>query len=783
MTEVTDLLKIWAKSEPFHPLLYHMIDAGNVAIALLSTKTFAPVLRKFADATGCPEENCKAWLAYLVALHDIGKCDPYFQLFNEDLARGLKQSGMSFPPELDRKFLHEKRSHEWIKDVLEKSEWGRRAYNTVSNSILAHHSRFSDYEPYDYPVMKAQWDDCKKRLDNDVKNVFKPPQMTPVDFNDNSKVGILLSGLIVLSDWIASNQELMEYNDLKCSYEDYAYMSMAHAKKAIERLGFNEYLVWNDKVEFCDVWSGSSFNVLRPIQQKCVDIFKSEKLPRLIIIEAPMGEGKTEAAIYSAVQIMEASGLSGLYVALPTAATSNQMYGRINAFLDMHKGNAAVKARLVHGMSWLIDDASTIIDQHTDDESDNTSEIVDWFKPSKRALLAPYSVGTIDQSLMSVLNVKFGFLRLFGLSNKVLIIDEVHAYDAYMSTILSLLLKWCACIDIPVIMLSATLPSNKKTELLASFTNAGKSNMPTSAGAMDYPLITYIDTDGKIVEEPVAGSSKQMVIRLEKYPGYLGDYHRIASLAMEVSANGGCICIILNTVKTAQQVYLALKEIKGADVDVVLFHSRFMASRRDEIEKKALELFDKRSLLSESDANHKARPERVILVATQVVEQSLDIDFDEMITELAPIDLILQRVGRLHRHNRKERPTGQIPKIHVLLPDKGKLDFGSSEKVYARYILIKTLDIVLQKQTIALPSDIRGLVEETYAAYAPGLKPSSCDITTDDLSDSYHEMLQILDSDRGKAAAYLIGNPSKKEYLLAPRSFSFDEDDEGARSY
>jgi CRISPR-associated endonuclease/helicase Cas3 len=273
------------------------------------------------------------------------------------------------------------------------------------------------------------------------------------------------------------------------------------------------------------------------------------------------------------------------------------------------------------------------------------------------------------------------------------------------------------------------------------------------------------------------------VIRLEKYPGYLGDYHRIASLAMEVSANGGCICIILNTVKTAQQVYLALKEIKGADVDVVLFHSRFMASRRDEIEKKALELFDKRSLLSESDANHKARPERVILVATQVVEQSLDIDFDEMITELAPIDLILQRVGRLHRHNRKERPTGQIPKIHVLLPDKGKLDFGSSEKVYARYILIKTLDIVLQKQTIALPSDIRGLVEETYAAYAPGLKPSSCDITTDDLSDSYHEMLQILDSDRGKAAAYLIGNPSKKEYLLAPRSFSFDEDDEGARSY
>ncbi|MCD1294794.1 hypothetical protein CUJ83_07250 [Methanocella sp. CWC-04] len=775
---------IWAKSNPRHSLLHHMIDVGNIALSLLSTPCFKIINKKFSSATGLDETSSMAWMAYLAAIHDIGKCEPDFQIKNEKLAQELMTSGILFPPEYDRRFLHEKRSHDWIKEQLSKEGWSRRSYNTVSNSILNHHSRSNFKDPIDYPTLKKYWDNYKEILNNEVKSIFKPPEISSVEFIDNGKAGLLLSGLIVLSDWIASNVDLMRYTDLQCSTEEYANISRVNAKKAISYLGFDDGISWEDKVEFCEVWPGSTFTKLRPIQQECVDIIKSCSIPRMIIIEAPMGEGKTEAAIYTAVQIMRKNNLSGMYVALPTAATSNQMYGRVNEFLELHNKDAIIKPHLVHGMSWVIDEVSPINVQY-DDEFDNTIEIMNWFKPSKRALLAPYSVGTIDQSLMSVLNVKFGFLRLFGLSNKVLIIDEVHAYDAYMSTILWLLLKWCSCLEIPVILLSATLPSDKKQELLSSFINQGQKNLGTFQPTMGYPLVTYVDQNNNIIEEAVAGSSKHMNISLEKHPGFIGEYHKIASLALESSTNGGCICIILNTVKAAQKVYEALKNLKDDSVELLLFHSRFTADIRGVIEKKALKLFDKRSLLIESHPDYTVRPKRAILVATQVVEQSLDLDFDEMIVEIAPIDLILQRAGRLHRHDRKNRPTGTIPRLHILLPAQGKPDFGASEVIYHRYTLLRTLDIIGSLDNILIPTDIRTLVEKAYSIYTPDMMPSSSGITIQDLSDSYDDMRHSIDGEKGKASPYLITDPNKKEFSLALMSsaFSFDEDDTGTRSY
>lgn len=760
-----------------------MIDTGNVALSLLSTPCFGVINKKFSSATGLNETESMAWLAYLVAMHDIGKCNENFQMFNEDLARDLITSGMPFPPEPDRKYRHEKGSREWIRTELAKEGWGRRPCNTIANSILSHHSRNTGDDIYEFPAIRAQWDKYAEILEEEVKKVFKPPHIAYTDFSDNSEAGILLSGLIVLSDWIASNVDLMQFNDMECPTGEYVSISMENAKKAVAYLGFDESVPWQGKSEFSAVWAGSTFKELRPIQQKCVDIIQSGKIPNLVIIEAPMGEGKTEAAIYTAVQMLQANGLSGMYIALPTAATSNQMYIRVNEFLAMHTKNSAIKARLVHGMSWLIDDIAPMKELHSDDKSDNTSEMPDWFKPSKRALLAPYSVGTIDQSLMSVLNVKFGFLRLFGLSNKVLIIDEVHAYDAYMNTILRLLLNWCSCLKIPVIMLSATLPSGKKRELLASFQN--KEDIPEFKPAIDYPLITYIDQHNNVIEEPVVGSSKRMEIEVDKHSGFMEDPDRIASLAIEASKNGGCICVILNTVKAAQDVYRSIKSLNGDGIDILLFHSRFRACRRDEIEKKALEMFDKRSLLPEKDPGHTIRPKRAILVATQVVEQSLDLDFDEMITEIAPIDLILQRSGRLHRHDRKDRPTGKVPKLHVLLPGSGKPDFGPSEYIYDRYILLRTLDIILSINHISIPSDIRGLVEKAYTPYKPDMIPTSSDITIDDLASSYSNMIKEDEGEKSKSTPYQIPNPNKKEYSPASASypFSYDEDDNGTRSY
>ncbi|CAJ36455.1 CRISPR-associated helicase/endonuclease Cas3 [Methanocella arvoryzae] len=776
MAEYEDLLKIWAKSDPFHPLLYHMIDAGNVALSLLQTPAFKVVGDKFSKATGCPREACDVWLAYLVAMHDIGKCDPNFQLLNDGYAAILREQGMPFPSEPDKKFRHERSSSEWVRGLLEEAEWTRRSRNTISNSILLHHSRSSDGELLSSPEI---WDTIKRRLEEEIKRVFDYDN-EPVDFSDNSEAGLLLSGLIVLSDWIASNEELMSCKGLECSVQDYALISRNCSERAITRLGFNVSVSWPENSSFSDVWPGGGFKELRPVQRACVDIFQSEIKPRLLIIEAPMGEGKTEAGIYSAVQLLKEYDLSGMYVALPTAATSNQMFQRFNAFLDMHQSDKTVKARLVHGMSWLVDDASSFAVKAENGDGSDSYEMIEWFKPSKRALIAPYSVGTIDQSLMSVLKVKFGFLRLFGLANKVLIIDEVHAYDAYMSTILKLLLQWCSCLQIPVIMLSATLPSEKKLELLEMYRTS--SDEPGRfKPSMDYPLITIVNADGGIYEKLVPGSSKRVNIRVTKHEGYLGDYDLIASLAMERSVNGGCICIIMNTVKGAQSVYERIKNLSTGEHQVMLFHARFTAGRRDEIEKNALRLFDKRSLLEEFDPDYQARPKRAILVATQVVEQSLDLDFDEMITEIAPIDLLLQRAGRLHRHDRKNRPTGPVPQLHVLLPDGEKASFGSSEKVYERYVLLRTMDTLLERDLIEIPSDIKTLVETVYRPYTEEISSASKTSSSDDLAAAYSDMRKRLHESEGLASKYLIADPNPKEFTI--NTYSLEEDEAGTKSY
>ncbi|MBQ3590315.1 MAG: DEAD/DEAH box helicase, partial [Clostridia bacterium] len=211
-----------------------------------------------------------------------------------------------------------------------------------------------------------------------------------------------------------------------------------------------------------DIWSWMKPESLRPVQS-VLDTYLSSKneMPVLMILEAPMGEGKTEAGIYAALQMAEYWTKNGLYIGLPTAATSNQMHNRVNSLLETHHIGAA---RLLHSMAWL---------EETDDTSvkDADNEYSDWLKPSKRALLSPWAVGTVDQVLMSVLRVKYGVLRLLGLFGKVLVLDEIHAYDAYMSSIIKRLLEWCKVLKIPVVMLSATLPEEKRAELLAVYTS------------------------------------------------------------------------------------------------------------------------------------------------------------------------------------------------------------------------------------------------------------------------------------------------------------------------
>jgi CRISPR-associated endonuclease/helicase Cas3 len=417
-----------------------------------------------------------------------------------------------------------------------------------------------------------------------------------------------------------------------------------------------------------------------------------------------MGEGKTEAAWYVA-DVWDRAGGQGTYVALPTMATSNQMFERVGKFLEAGAGKKNLM--LTHGKSALnanfekLKYAASVYD---DDKQPSAVVAEAWFAANKKqSLLAPYGVGTIDQALLAVLQTKHVFVRLFGLAGKCVILDEVHAYDAYMTTLMERLLRWLAALRCPVVLLSATLPRAKRLQLMKAY--AGDA-LP-EPDDVPYPRVTHMAVDGERAKVTPfdADPERAQTIQL----GWL-DESALAETLRQPVANGGCAAIIRNTVGLAQETYIQLRDALTADGIVVeLFHARFPYGRRKAIEDAVLERFGVKG-------GPAVRNKRV-LVATQVIEQSLDLDFDVMISDVAPVDLVLQRAGRLHRHARGRRSDGVTePRLWLIEPpSKDELpDFKQYEKIYARFVLLRSYIALKAVEALRLPADLEHFVEQVY---------------------------------------------------------------------
>jgi len=467
--------QLWAKSYPddpnrSHPLWCHLLDVAVVCEALLP---------RFGGVPSLPGTS----LLYLVALHDIGKADARFQ----GKAPALVPLGVPPASEGDcRGFRHEARSAEWITSSLTAQPWGwgKAAARVVAQATRGHHGDFSagsqtgaNYNESEWPWMSF-YGTMRDELATLVAGALGVQPDARQRFTDASAEGIKLAGLIVLADWIASNPETYRYPALYPKDPPYqepdAYLAAARteAQRAVRRLELDAAPAAPaaGRQGFTDIWPGLKAFPPRPSQQALQDAVQGAGVPPgLAIIEAPMGEGKTEAALYLAA----CWGRPGAYIALPTQATGNQMHRRYARFLRERDPDGP-PPRLVHGMAWLQDDVVPDAVSRTDGEDDRERlRSREWFASAKRALLAQDGVGTVDQVLMAALNVKHGFLRLLGLTTKTLIIDEVHAYDVYMTTLMQTLLRWCRALDVPVILLSATLSQAQKVALAEAYGGSG----------------------------------------------------------------------------------------------------------------------------------------------------------------------------------------------------------------------------------------------------------------------------------------------------------------------
>ena len=485
----------------------------------------------------------------------------------------------------------------------------------------------------------------------------------------------IVGGLTVTADWIASGPLFDN------PQEDWKPL----IERAVDEAGFR----WPDirpGLSFEDIFGFAP----RPAQRA---LYEAISGPGVFVLEAPMGLGKTEAALYAAYRMLEQKKSCGLYFALPTQLTSNRIHRRVNAFLSSIL-NEEGEALLLHGMAWL----ERFQRQHMGAEAAPNQA---WFARGRRGILAPFGVGTIDQALFSVLNVRHGALRSFGLAGKTVILDEVHSYDAYTGTILDALIAQLRAMRCTVIILSATLTAQRRAAILP-----GMKDAPSTA----YPLISAAPEDAGVREiacEPGESAETRLLHASEE---------DAQEEALRRAEAGERVLWIENTVAEAQERFrlLAGRAAAMRELPTGLLHSRFTPADRRRNEERWAAFFHPQA---------KGRGERGgIVVGTQVVEQSLDLDADFLVSRFCPTDMLLQRLGRLWRHGgRTARPASARREACLLhpSPEEAGADparaFGPSGYVYAPYVLFRSLELWHDRDGVRLPDDIRPLLEATYA--------------------------------------------------------------------
>lgn len=705
---------LWAKTSEnnYHPLVYHSLDIAATAEILIK-KYFSPAGKQFIKNYFIESDKyeIEKFLIYFAALHDIGKATPVFQAKNDFMKKLLEERGYSFeglksmPEDIRHNFL----SEWWVSKNITKlisQEIDPETLSTISRAIGGHHGVFSKpnlrkkITPRQFGL-NSIWEESRENISNVIKevlNIDAPQNNNPICIRGSKIVFTYwFAGLITLADWIASMDEYFTFNNQIQDFYEYYQKSQEIAEKALNNSGFNQ---WNNP-EQLQPFNQLFFGYSPRIQQTTVfDVIEKEidhEKTALIIIEAPMGIGKTETAFYAAELLNSKSEQTGVFIGMPTQATSNQMYMRYKNFLETRlpkkiKGNI----ELLHSASTLFladSKKMPVIEGVAIEESDENILSNDWFKPKKRGLLSQFAVGTVDQLLMGVLQTKHNYLRLFGLTTKTVILDEVHSYDLYMNGLLQRFLNWASKLEINVIILSATLPKSTTEKLAQSY-----SKNLEEISFVEYPRVTVSQVD-KTVSYKLEPPEKKPV-NLE----YLNDFspEKLCDILTGSFNPDGCIAIICNSVKKSQEFYELFKsKFKNTGIKVLLLHSRFTAQRRNEIERELLSNCGKGAI----------KPNRILVIATQIIEQSLDIDFDLIITELAPIDLFIQRLGRLHRFSLPYRPSTLLtPKVIWFNENQ---NFNNS--VYNKYLLLRTFIVINNLNTLVIPDDIETLIEKVYS--------------------------------------------------------------------
>ena len=646
-------LSLWGKKKKYAdtyywlPLICHLIDTKNIIQYLYKNY--------YTD-----HSNLDLPISLIGAigfLHDFGKITPAFQEEAMDPPAVDKSINLPSLPRA-KKSPHNLTGQALLSKVLSPS---------LATVIGAHHGLPCDkrevlMQKYAYKNnlgVSPIWQSMRREALSYIKEI------TP-DFDKLKTVELtepqesVLTGLVIAADWLASNEH---------------YFPLIKADQTFENIAVNKRFkhgieLWQKE----DQWQPQRYSKdyfekrfgfkPRKLQQEMLDVLTKVKRPELTIIEAPMGLGKTEIALSLAEDYANKAHKNGIYFALPTQATANGLYPRIAKWLSNQKG--------VHGLKLMHSKAAFI------KQINEPNVISNNYYKRKLTPLESFGVGTVDQLLSMSLKARHVFLKHLAFSSKVVIIDEIHAYDSYTFAYLERTLQYLAKYNVPVIALSATLTHAKRQALVNAYSN----KTAELSNDVSYPLITYTENNEvKQFSNFSKLSQRQVETKLLN--------RDIVDFVNKLPACG-TIGVIVNNVEKAQKIAESINKPH------LLLHSRFLPEDRAKIESKIMELIGKKG----------SRPDSFVIIGTQVLEQSLDIDFDLMITDLAPMDLLFQRIGRLHRFDLKHQSS---PICYINLKDT-----DTNKYLYDQTVLNNTLKQLKTHELLSLPNDIAPLTENVY---------------------------------------------------------------------
>ena len=755
------------QSPRFHRLPYHCLDVAAVAITLLRK---SPNLGQFiAQALKIEsDQTLQDWFGFVAAFHDLGKFAESFQGQRPDLVQHLQDRN----PDPGKPYTVRHDSLGWLlwdqqlKDLAADENWFGPDTEVMLDGAgwwfrasMGHHGLPPDANA-GYWIHHFARDDlvAVHAFAAELQTLFPVREFCSsqsssgeAEFESTSKIlSWWIAGITVLSDWLGSNTLFFPYLEEEVALDDYWHRTLAQAEVALHDVGILPLPHRNCGFSelFPDITTPS------PLQDFAINT-PIAPLPQMHLLEDVTGAGKTEAAVMLAHRMIGAGVADGFFIALPTMATANAMYDRVaEVYRQLFEGHPSLV--LAHGQRNLVEnfaDSVLPVGRAEGDplQSDETATAYcnGWLADhNKRALLAPAGVGTIDQVLLGTLYSKHQSLRLLGLFRKVLIVDEVHACDAYMQRVLETVLTFHAMAGGSVILLSATLPEHMKQSLFAAFARGRGVGAPPATTSPEFPLVTsWNEGQNSVTLMPVM--TREVVCR-ELAIRYVADEQEVLFAIRSALAKDQCVCWIRNTVADVLNAQALFTHELDAE-HLIVFHARFALEDRLATEQKILTHFGKAS----SPLQRAGR----LVIASQVAEQSLDADWDFMISDLAPIDRLLQRAGRLQRHPRNvdgarlADPEASDQRGQPCLWVHGpvwtespaanwfKAAFQKAAAVYPHHGHLWLTARVLQRGHIAIPGEARTLIETVFGEESP--LPTSLDANANRATGAYFSDLSV----------------------------------------